>query len=186
MVGVSTVNPPGENYDRQTAWLTQELTDLGLRTRRYPLPTAIMKSALPPELQGYPRFNVLGKLPARGAKQTLHFNAHYDVVPVSGTWKHGSPFSGAVDRGWIYGRGTADMKGSIASLLLALRAVRATGAKPAVEHAIPRVTMSTTQQRQLVLRRRVGLRQHGRAGLLQDLRARQLGGLLGKIGIQDP
>jgi succinyl-diaminopimelate desuccinylase len=132
MVGVSTVNPPGENYDRQTAWLTQELTDLGLRTRRYPLPTAIMKSALPPELQGYPRFNVLGKLPARGAKQTLHFNAHYDVVPVSGTWKHGSPFSGAVDRGWIYGRGTADMKGSIASLLLALRAVRATGAKPAL------------------------------------------------------
>ncbi len=132
LVGVSTVNPPGENYDQQTAWLTQELEHLGLRTRRYPLPAAMVKRELPPELQGYPRFNVLGKLPVRGAKRTLHFNAHYDVVPVSGAWKHGSPFSGAIERGWIYGRGTADMKGSIASLLMALRAVRATGMKPAL------------------------------------------------------
>ena len=125
-------SPPGETYERQTAWLTRELTALGLRTRRYPLPAAIAKRALPPELHGYPRFNVLGKLPVRGARRTLHFNAHYDVVPVSGTWKHGSPFSGAIDRGWIYGRGTADMKGSIASLLMALQAVRATGTKPAL------------------------------------------------------
>ena len=32
--------------------------------------------------------------------------------------------------GWIYGRGTADMKGSIASLLMALQALRQTGTKP--------------------------------------------------------
>ena len=43
--------------------------------------------------------------------------------------RHGSAFSGAVERGWIYGRGTADMKGSIASLLLALQSLRATGAR---------------------------------------------------------
>jgi len=73
---------------------------------------------------------VLGRLPVRGAKKTIHFNAHYDVVPVSGRWKHGSAFSGALKGGWIYGRGTADMKGSIASLLLAVRALRATGVRP--------------------------------------------------------
>lgn len=50
-----------------------------------------------------------------GAKQTLHFNAHYDVVPVSGGWRHGSPFNPVVEQGWIYGRGTADMKGAPAS-----------------------------------------------------------------------
>jgi len=35
-----------------------------------------------------------------------------------------------VEDGWIYGRGTADMKGSHASLLMALRALRATGVTP--------------------------------------------------------
>jgi len=66
--------------------------------------------------------------PAR--KKTVHFNAHYDVVPVSGRWRHGNAFNPAVEDGWIYGRGTADMKGAIASIVFALQALRATGARP--------------------------------------------------------
>jgi succinyl-diaminopimelate desuccinylase len=130
LVGTSTVNPPGENYTPITAWLTRELAMLGLRARRFTVSPALLKKALPPEQRGFPRYNVLGQLAARGAKKTLHFNAHYDVVPVSGDWKHGDPFSGVVEGGWIYGRGTSDMKGSIASLLLALQALRATSQKP--------------------------------------------------------
>ena len=130
LVGISTVNPPGENYAPITAWLTSELAALGLKSKRYTLPASWIKKSLPPEQHGFPRYNVLGKLAAPGAKKTVHFNAHYDVVPVSGTWKHGSPFSGAIEGGWIYGRGTSDMKGSIASLMLALQSLRATGTKP--------------------------------------------------------
>lgn len=132
LVRLPTVNPPGEQYNLLTAWLRREMLAAGLRTKRYAIPAALLKAALPREQHAFPRFNLLGKLAARGAKKTLHFNAHYDVVPVSGQWKHGDPFSGKVDRGWIYGRGTADMKGSIASLLLALRALRATGTRPAM------------------------------------------------------
>jgi succinyl-diaminopimelate desuccinylase len=130
LVGFATVNPPGANYDLVTRWLTTELEDVGLRVRRYPIPPALAKRSLPPEQQAYPRFNVLATLPARGARKTVHFNAHYDVVPVSGRWRHGGPFSGRIERGWIYGRGTADMKGSMASLLMALRALRATRTAP--------------------------------------------------------
>jgi succinyl-diaminopimelate desuccinylase len=130
LVGISTVNPPGENYAQITRWLAQALDAAGVRSRRYPVPAAMMKRELPPEQQNFPRFNVLGKLRSAGARKTLHFNAHYDVVPVSGKWRHGSPFSGKIHDGWIYGRGTADMKGSIASLLMALRALRATGTAP--------------------------------------------------------
>ncbi len=130
LVGVSTVNPPGENYDATTRWLADELDGIGLRTRRYAVPAAWVKRTLPKPQWAYPRFNVLAKLASPGAKKTLHFNAHYDVVPVSGEWKHGSAFSGQIARGWIYGRGTADMKGSIASLLMALRALRATKTTP--------------------------------------------------------
>ncbi len=130
LVGISTVNPPGENYAAITTWLTRELASLGLRSRRFTVPPAMMKKLAPDVRREFPRFNVLGQLPVRGAKKTIHFNAHYDVVPVSGVWRHGSPFSGVVDGGWVYGRGTADMKGSIASLLLALQALRATGTSP--------------------------------------------------------
>lgn len=132
LVRFPTVNPPGKNYDELTAWLAGEMAGVGLKTKRFTVPTSLVKRMLPPEQHGFPRFNVLGKLAAPGARKTVHFNAHYDVVPVSGAWRHGSPFSGTVDGGWIYGRGTADMKGSIASLLLALLALRATRAKPRV------------------------------------------------------
>jgi succinyl-diaminopimelate desuccinylase len=130
LVGVTTVNPPGVNYDPITSWLTQELEGVGLKARRFTVPRTLLKAALPPEQHAFPRFNVLGRLAVPGAKKTVHFNAHYDVVPVSGTWRHGSPFSGRVDGGWIYGRGTADMKGSIASLLMAMEAVQATKTRP--------------------------------------------------------
>jgi succinyl-diaminopimelate desuccinylase len=130
LVNFPTVNPPGAHYDAITALLTRELRVLGLVTRRYTLSAAQLRRHLPAEQIGFPRYNVLGQLSARGASKTVHFNAHYDVVPVSGQWRHGSPFSGRVDGGWIYGRGTADMKGSIASCLLALRALRATGTTP--------------------------------------------------------
>lgn len=132
LVGFPTINPPGEDYDAVTAWLAHELDSLGLAVRRYAIPRSLLKAKLAPEQLDYPRFNVVAKLPTRGAKKTLHFNAHYDVVPVSGTWKYGGPFSGAIKGGWIYGRGTADMKGSIASLLTALLALRATRTTPAM------------------------------------------------------
>ena len=132
LVALPTVNPPGEHYDAITRLLTQELTGVGLQARRYSIPTAHLRRSLPREQWAFPRFNVLGKRRVPGAKKTLHFNAHYDVVPVSGDWRHGSPFSGEVEQGWIYGRGTADMKGSHAALLLALEALQATGTVPRV------------------------------------------------------
>lgn len=130
LVAIDTTNPPGLDYDAITALLTREVAAAGLSARRFPIPAALLKRSLPTAQHAYPRYNVLGQLAAPGAKKTVHFNAHYDVVPVSGTWRHGSPFSGAVEDGWIYGRGTSDMKGSIASLLLALRALRATRTAP--------------------------------------------------------
>ena len=130
LVRTPTVNPPGENYDAITARLAKELADAGLKARRVAVPRALLRKSLPAAQHGFPRWNVLGFRKARGAKKTIHFNAHYDVVPVSGNWAQGGPFSGAVAGGWVHGRGTADMKGSIASLLLALRSLRAAAVEP--------------------------------------------------------
>ncbi len=129
LVRLRTVNPPGENYDAITSLLARELVGLGLTTRRFIMPAALLKKHLPPDQQDHPRFNVLGRWNT-GAAKTIHFNAHYDVVPAGGAWRHGDPFSGVLERGWVYGRGAADMKGAIVSLLLALRALRATRTPP--------------------------------------------------------
>ena len=129
LVRIPTFNPPGENYAAITARLTRELAAAGLAARRYAVPAAAAPLQRRAEVRAYPRYNILG-FKDFGARRTLHFNAHYDVVPAGGRWRHGGPLVPAVEDGWIYGRGTADMKGSIAGLLLALRALRATGTRP--------------------------------------------------------
>ena len=128
LVQLSTVNPPGENYGEITTLLADTLTDLGLKVRRIPIPRALQAKTQPDQLD-FPRYNVIGFWDT-GAKKTIHFNAHYDVVPVSGEWRHGSPFNPVVEKAWIYGRGTADMKGAISSIVYAIKALRETGAKP--------------------------------------------------------
>ncbi len=128
LVRLRTVNPPGENYGAITTVLADALRAIGLKVRRVPVPRAAQKKTQP-ELLDHPRYNVVGFWDT-GAKKTVHFNAHFDVVPVSGRWRHGSPFSGRVDGGWMYGRGTSDMKGAIASIVFALKALKATGTRP--------------------------------------------------------
>lgn len=128
LIRLRTVNPPGENYGAITTLLARTLRGLGLQVRRVAVPRAEQKKTQP-GLLAHPRYNVIGFWDA-GAKKTLHFNAHYDVVPVSGAWRHGSAFNPVVENGWIYGRGAADMKGAIASIVFALQALRATGVKP--------------------------------------------------------
>ena len=128
LVRLNTVNPPGNNYGEITTFLTQTLRDIGLQARRVQVAPALQKKTQP-ELMDYPRYNVVARWDT-GAKKTVHFNAHFDVVPVSGQWRHGSPFNPAIEGGWMYGRGTSDMKGAIASIVFGLKALKATGTKP--------------------------------------------------------
>ena len=128
LIRIRTVNPLGENYGEITKLLADTLEEAGLQTRRIQIPRRLQQKTQP-ELLDYPRYNVIGFWDT-GAKQTVHLNAHYDVVPVSGQWRHGDAFNPVVEQDWIYGRGTADMKGAIASIVFAVKALRETGARP--------------------------------------------------------
>tara|TARA_R110000787_G_scaffold46610_2_gene112989 strand:- start:84 stop:1232 length:1149 start_codon:yes stop_codon:yes gene_type:complete len=57
------------------------------------------------------------------AKPTLCFAGHTDVVPVgdSDTWQS-PPFEPVLNNGLLYGRGAADMKGSLAAMITACEA----------------------------------------------------------------
>ena len=76
------------------------------------------------------RFNIAATRPAdvAGGRSAL-FNGHLDVVspePLS-RW-HADPFKPYQKEGWLYGRGAGDMKGGIAAMTYALRAVEKAGA----------------------------------------------------------
>jgi acetylornithine deacetylase len=61
---------------------------------------------------------------ARPDAPRLAVDGHVDVVPPgSEPWRHGSPWSGAVEDGCVYGRGSVDMKGGVVAALHALAAL---------------------------------------------------------------
>ncbi len=127
LVNIATVNPPGQNYRQCATFLHSALTKLGFKSKILEVPPSEALKALP-EAADYPRYNVFGFLDL-GAPQTIHYNAHYDVVPVSSGWTH-PPFSGFCKDGNIFGRGAADMKGAIAAFIHSLKAFQRARLQP--------------------------------------------------------
>ncbi len=70
------------------------------------------------------RVSVVGRWPGTGNGKFLMLNAHYDTVGVEGM---SEPFSGAVRDGRVYGRGSFDMKGSLAASMTAVKALADAG-----------------------------------------------------------
>ncbi len=66
------------------------------------------------------RVSVVGKLKGKGRGRSLMLNGHVDTVGVAGM---PAPFSAAIRNGRMYGRGTYDMKGSIAACMTAVKAL---------------------------------------------------------------
>ena len=64
------------------------------------------------------RVNVTGVVKGSGTGKSLMLNAHMDTVGVDGM---SDPFSGKISNGKVYGRGSQDMKGSIAAMLAAVK-----------------------------------------------------------------
>jgi len=121
-IAIPTVNPPGLNYVEMVDKIGWWCRRLGLSVEVIDVPTDVV-AARSPESQNQPRKILLAYLGDKGAKPHLHFNGHYDVVPATGEWRVTEPFNPLVKDGRIYGRGASDMKGPLASILIALTAL---------------------------------------------------------------
>lgn len=106
LIAIPSVNPPGEKYDEVCSRLRSALEELGFKTR-------VVEGA-----KGKP--NLIGVL-GEGRPELL-FNGHVDVVPPGMGWET-DPFKAVEREGRIYGRGTADMKGALASMVAAVKKV---------------------------------------------------------------
>ena len=128
LVGIATVNPPGKHYGHMVEILRRSCLKLGLDVKVHQVPDQLVHQVL--GNAEYPRYNLIARWDV-GAADTVHFNAHYDVVPAAGKWKYGSPFEAQLRGDRLYGRGAGDMKGSIVALLAAIGALRHSRCGPA-------------------------------------------------------
>lgn len=63
--------------------------------------------------------SLLIKLKGNGKGEPILLMSHQDVVPATGEWKY-PPFSGAIEEGKVWGRGTVDTKGSLFCIFQAI------------------------------------------------------------------
>lgn len=73
------------------------------------------------------RPNVYARLKGQNPGSTMMYNGHLDVVPAGDKWSK-APFEGIVEEGKLFGRGAADMKSGVASMIYAAIVLKRMGA----------------------------------------------------------
>ncbi len=112
MIRIDTTVPPGRNYGKMIEYLEPLFRGLGFTTERVDVP--------PEHAEGRDgRVNLVCHRRRRGVPRLI-FYGHIDVVPAEDE----DAFEPRVEDGRIFGRGSADMKGGIVALLLALDALK--------------------------------------------------------------
>ncbi|MGD2201602.1 MAG: M20/M25/M40 family metallo-hydrolase [Candidatus Bathyarchaeota archaeon] len=137
LVRIDTQVPPGLNYDIICDLLADELSGLGCEVSIHKAPGKYLKLS-GAELMGLegPRSNIVARYSGERGKPLLHISAHIDtaaiqeegwtVDPLGGDVTEDTPYERSdYDRGggYIWGRGVADDKGEIVSMILALKAI---------------------------------------------------------------
>jgi succinyl-diaminopimelate desuccinylase len=120
LIRIPTVNPPGEHYVVNAELIGGKLREFGYETHY------IAAEGCREHSEEYPRLNVLGRMEGSRKRPCLHFNGHFDVVPVGEGWTV-DPFAAVIQDGKLYGRGASDQKAGIAASIFAIEAIRRAG-----------------------------------------------------------
>jgi succinyl-diaminopimelate desuccinylase len=115
LVRIPTLNPPGRHYRELVDWLAARLETHGWEVE------LIRAEGAPGDSDRWPRWNLVARIAGASPGECVHFNGHHDVVEVGEGWTR-DPFAAEVEDGRIYGRGTCDMKGGLASAIIAAEA----------------------------------------------------------------
>lgn len=112
LVRIKSVNPPGDEL-QAAEYVASVMKKIGLEVE-------LIKHSPT-------RASVLARVKSLRKKPGLLFNGHLDTVPVGlERWIH-EPFDGQASEGKVWGRGAADMKGGLAVLMVAAKALAEAG-----------------------------------------------------------
>jgi acetylornithine deacetylase len=118
---------PGREGDAQ-AFIAGTLRDLGASVDVWDIDPKTLRGHpgyIPTELDYAGRPNVVGRFGGTGGGRSLMLEGHVDVVPIEDpTLWRADPWAGQVVEGRMIGRGTSDMKGGLAAMVWAARALR--------------------------------------------------------------
>ncbi|MEO0391276.1 MAG: acetylornithine deacetylase/succinyl-diaminopimelate desuccinylase family protein, partial [Pseudomonadota bacterium] len=115
LVRFPTLNPPGADYRAICDYLDARFRKHGFETQ------LIRATDAPVDSDAYPRWNIIARKEGTRTGECIHFNSHIDVVAVGAGWTR-DPFGGALEGDLIYGRGACDMKGGLATSIIACEA----------------------------------------------------------------
>ncbi|RVU34659.1 acetylornithine deacetylase/succinyl-diaminopimelate desuccinylase family protein [Hwanghaeella grinnelliae] len=116
LVRIPTVNPPGDAY-------TPCAELMGERLRKAGFDVVYERGVgTPGDSDKHPRTNIVARIQGSRPGPCVHFNGHIDVVEPGEGWTK-DPYGAELEDGKIYGRGTCDMKGGIASAMVAVEAI---------------------------------------------------------------
>lgn len=143
LVSIDTQVPPGRNYDALCKVLSDKLSELDCSVDILEAPEEYLELS-GAELMGLkgPRSNLIARYSGRKGKPVLHVSAHIDTAAIQKEgWTH-DPLGGKVTKtspygkssydqggGYIWGRGVADDKGELVTMIMALEALHETGTK---------------------------------------------------------
>lgn len=122
LLAVDTSFPPGDGYGAMADLVEEMVGPLGFTCRRVSVPEALWSS--PAGGTHGERVNLIAERGAGPDVCSLYF--HVDTVPAGAGWTK-PPLALTKADGRLYGRGAADMKGTIAATFAALRALDRAG-----------------------------------------------------------
>jgi succinyl-diaminopimelate desuccinylase len=115
MIRIPTLNPPGAHYRDFCELVRARLEPSGFQVE------LIRAHGAKGDHDDFPRWNLVARREGTRAGECIHFNSHHDVVEVGQGWTR-DPFGGEIDGDRIYGRGSCDMKGGLATSIVAAEA----------------------------------------------------------------
>lgn len=138
LIRVDTSFPPGDGYSAMADLVEDMVVPLGFACRRVSVPEALWST--PGGGASGERVNLIAARNDGLPPCSLYF--HVDTVPAGEGWTV-PPFALTARDGRLHGRGAADMKGTIAATLAALRALAYTGSPLRFE---PRLLFCTDEE----------------------------------------
>ena len=119
VLSIDSQNPPGKEL-KLAKFIETDMRSLGIDVKTYtyakhrPNIVATLKGSMPRN---------------RAEKEALLLTPHFDTVPIGDGWKF-DPFGSQIVGNKLYGRGTTDDKGNLASAMEVMRSLVEDGFKP--------------------------------------------------------